>query len=269
MTTVNAMTHPMNRNVQDLRVNMTEDLNIFTFLKGNRPPNPQHIKRLAASIKRYGMLINPILVNERYEIIDGQHRYLAAKETNAPIYYIIVSGYALEQVHTLNLNQKNWTAKDFLNGYADMGLKDYIILRDFWHKHKWMTLVNAIALCSNVTFGFDYTRAKKINKNGRIATRSKDFNEGTWTIGDVNLAQLNASKIKAIEPFFPDGYNEGLFIGTMLTLFKNENFNYDNFMQKLKLQRVALTKCASREQYKLLIEDIYNYKSRNKVNLRY
>lgn len=264
-----SMAYPMNKNVQELKVNMTEDLNIFTFLKGNRPPNPQHIKRLAASIKRYGMLINPILVNERYEIIDGQHRYLAAKETNAPIYYIIVSGYALEQVHTLNMNQKNWTAKEFLHGYANMGLKDYIILRDFWHKHSWMTLSNAIALCSNTLTSHNYTQSLIIRENGRVDNRKKDFKAGTWKAGNMQLAETNALKIKTIEPFFPDGYNDSGFISTMLTLFKNENFNHDNFIQKLKLQRTALTKCATREQYKLLIEDIYNYKSRNKVNLRY
>lgn len=269
MTTVNAMTHPMNRTVQDLRVNMTEDLNIFTFLKGNRPPNPQHIKRLAASIKRYGMLINPILVNERYEIIDGQHRYLAAKEMNVPIYYIIVSGYALEQVHTLNMNQKNWTIKEFLYGYVDMGLKDYIILNDFWNKHNWMSLNNAVAICSNISSAINMTAQAKIRRNGKVENRSKDFKAGTWKTGDMQLAETDALKIKAIEPFFPEGYNDTSFIGTMLMLFRNKNYNHDIFIKKLQLQQTALTKCANREQYKLLIEDIYNYKSRNKVNLRY
>lgn len=264
-----SMAYPMNNTVQDLRVNMTADLSIFKFLDGNRPPNPQHIKRLAASIKQYGMLINPILVNEHHEIIDGQHRYLAAKKMNASVYYIIVRGYDLEQVHTLNMNQKNWTVKDFLHGYADMGLKDYIILRNFWQKHNWLRITDAIALCSNVTFGPDFTRSSKVNKSGRIENRKKDFKAGTWTVGDMQLAETNVLKIKSIEPFFADGYNDTQFIGTMLTLFKNDNYNHEKFIQKLKLQKTALTKCAKREQYKLLIEDIYNYKSRVKVNLRY
>lgn len=264
-----SMAYPMNKTVQDLRVNMTADLSIFTFLDGNRPPNPQHIKRLAASIKRYGMLVNPILVNEHHEIIDGQHRYLAAKEMNAPVYYIIVRGYDLEQVHTLNMNQKNWTVKDFLNGYADMGLKDYIILREFWHKHNWMSLSNAIAICSNISTYNSFTSPIQVHASGKTENRSKDFRAGTWKVGNMQLAETNALKIKSIEPFFPDGYNDTGFIGTMLMLFKNENYNHEKFIKKLKLQKTALTKCAKREQYKLLIEGIYNYKSRDKVNLRY
>jgi hypothetical protein len=55
----------------------------------------------------------------------------------------------------------------------------------------------------------------------------------------------------------------------MISLFKNENFDYSEFMHKLRLQPKALVDCANREQQKLLIEEIYNYKSRQKVNLRY
>jgi hypothetical protein len=266
---MNAMAHPMNKNVQELRVNITHDLSIFKFLDGNRPANPQHVARLVKSIKTYGMLVNPILVNEKYEIIDGQHRFLAAREVGCPVYYIVLKGYALQQVHTLNMNQKNWTKAEFLHGYANMGLEDYIVLRDFWYKHQWLNLGDAIALCSNITSDFNLTRKPLVAKNGHVQDRSNDFLAGTWKIRDLNLAEINASKLKSIEPFFPEGYRSTSFVGTMLMLFNHENYNHDRFLRKLKVQPLALSKQASREQYKLLIEDIYNYKSRNKVSLRY
>ncbi len=260
---------PMNFNIQELKVNVTSDLNIFKFLKGNRPPNPQHIKRLAASIKEFGMLCNPILVNENHEIIDGQHRYLAAKEVKSPVYYIVAKGYALEQVHALNLNQKNWTAKEFLHGYANMGLKDYILLREFWAKHNWLTLNDAVALCSNATSIGQMAMKKKILKDGSLSNKRQDFKSGTWKCKDLKLANDNAIRIKNIETYFKDGYNSTVFVGTMLGMFKNPNFDYSTFMQKLRIQPTALVKCATREQCKMLIEDIYNFKNRNKVNLRY
>jgi hypothetical protein len=40
-------------------------------------------------------------------------------------------------------------------------------------------------------------------------------------------------------------------------------------MHKLRIQPSALVDCTSTEQYRILIEDIYNYKNRNKINLRY
>ena len=39
------------------------------------------------------LLMCPIIVNENYEIIDGQHRYSASKELGLPIRYIVGEGY--------------------------------------------------------------------------------------------------------------------------------------------------------------------------------
>ena len=265
------LTQPtMSIDTQELKVNVTSDLNIFKFLSGNRPPNPQHVKRLTESIKQFGMLCNPILVNEKHEIIDGQHRYLAAREAKCPVYYIIAKGYALEQVHALNLNQKNWTIKAFLDGYVGMGLKDYILLDNFIKKHSWLKLSDAIALCSNVTTGQNYTQGKILRKiTNKIDGRKKSFKEGTWTCENMGVAESNAYKLKSIEPFFPEGYNASTFVGTMLMMFKKKQYDHDSFLNRLKAQPNSLVKCATREQYKLMIEDIYNYRRRSKVNLRY
>ena len=94
------------------------------------------------------------------------------------------------------------------------------------------------------------------------------FEEGTWKTGDINVAQDIANKIRMIKPYYL-GYNKSTFVGTMITLFNNSNFDFNEFMHKLRLQPTALVDCANREQYKTLIEDIYNYKSRNKISLRY
>ena len=117
------------------KVYKTNDLSVFNQIKGNRPPNPQHIRRLADSIKTNGILQNPIIVNEKMDVIDGQHRLLAAKEANSSVFYIVVDGYELNEVQVLNLNQKNWTSKDFLEGYADMGIESYVKLRNFYKEN--------------------------------------------------------------------------------------------------------------------------------------
>ena len=58
-------------------VYLTSDLTKFKQITGNRPHNPQHVKRLTSSIKRYGVLQNPIIVNENMVVVDGQHRLWA------------------------------------------------------------------------------------------------------------------------------------------------------------------------------------------------
>lgn len=250
------------------KVYKTDDLEMFNQLKGNRPPNPQHIKRLAISIKENGLLQNPIIVNENMIIIDGQHRLLAAKETSSSIYYIIVDGYDLSEVQILNLNQKNWTKKDFMEGYADMGIESYVKLKNFTIKNKVFNITDCIAFCSNTSGGTGYGASQKHRKDGKEYNMKEIFEEGTWNGKDFKLAQENADKIMMIKPYY-DGYRRSTFVGTMLTLFKNDNFHFIEFLSKLKTQSQKMQDCSNVSQYKLLIEDIYNHRRRNKINLRY
>ena len=249
------------------KVYKTSDLSIFKQIDGNRVPNLQHIKRLADSIRVYGMKCNPILVNERMEVIDGQHRLMAAKEAESFVYYIVVDGYSLNEVHTLNLNQKNWTKKDFMEGYANMGIESYIKLRDFAIKNDDYSFSDCISLCQNIGNASSRTLAIQ-SYHSKLDGSVQIFEQGTWKCGDINLAQDMANKIRMIKPYY-SGYNRSAFVGTMIVLFRNKNFDFNEFMHKIRLQPTALVDCANREQYKTLIEDVYNYKSRNKINLRY
>jgi len=250
------------------KVYKTNDLTIFNQIRGNRPPNPQHIRRLCSSIKDNGILQNPIIVNEEGEVIDGQHRLMAAIECSAPIYYIIVKGYHLNEVQILNLNQKNWTAKDFMHGYAEMGIEPYIKLKDFYKTNKVFSLTDCIRLCSNKSNVTSTQMSNKYRANRPILKSSGIFNEGTWKGKDFDLAQQNADKLKMIKPYY-DGYKKSLFIGAMSNLFNNENFNFFHFLEKLKYQSQKMQDCTSQSQYTLLIEEIYNFKSRDKINLRF
>jgi hypothetical protein len=249
------------------KVYQTSDLSIFKQIDGNRVPNLQHIKRLADSIRVYGMKCNPILVNERMEVIDGQHRLMAAKEAESFVYYIIVNGYSLNEVHTLNLNQKNWTKKDFMEGYADMGIESYIKLRDFANKNDDFGFTSCIALCQNIGTGSTRTLAVQSYSN-KLDRSAQIFEQGTWKTGNMDIAQDMANKIRMIKTYY-SGYSRQTFVLTMMGLFQKETFDFNDFMHKIRLQPTAMVDCATSEQYKTLIEDIYNYRSRNKVSLRY
>jgi len=267
------MNYFKNKSSQEVNtVYKTNDLEIFKQIEGNRPPNPQHIKRLAQSIRENGILCNPILVNEKYEVIDGQHRLMAAKKVGTEVFFIVLNGYDLNQVQTLNLNQKNWTQKDFMNGYADMGLKAYQELRDFYEENKDFNLSDCVAMCSNVTSSSSSRVSQKYSPSSKNKTGVSNiqhvFEEGTWETRDLHKAQTNADRIRQIGTFY-EKYNRTVFVGTMLGMFEKKQFDFNEFMHKLRLQPTALVDCSNREQTKMLIEDIYNYKSRNKVNLRY
>jgi len=243
----------------------TNDLSVFNQIVGNRPPNPQHIRRLVGSIKENGVLQNPIIVNEKMDVIDGQHRLMAAKKSFSSIFYIVVKGYSLNEVQVLNINQKNWTKKDFMEGYADMGVEPYLKLRNFTRRNTAFNITDCIAMCSNkaTSSGSDVNGKYR----GDVVMKMKEvFEEGTWVGRDFEEAQESANKLMMLKRFY-SGYKRSTFVSTMLGLFQNENFDFTEFLGKLKLQKIE--DCISVAQYKLLIEDIYNYRRREKVSLRY
>lgn len=255
---LNKTNEPMVNNsnhVQTGEVYFTNDLKRFVTMNGNRVVNPKHVDRIAESQKRNGVLMNPIIVNSLWEVVDGQHRLEASKRNGLGIYYIIAPNYTLSEVHALNLNQKNWGTIDYLNGYADMGIPPYVGLRDFMLNNQCFPISNAIAICST-------------SLGGDGGHHNKPFNNGEWLNRDWRQAQDYSDKIQLVGTIY-DGYTRRTFVCAMMALFANKNFDFNEFMSKLRMQPSALVDCVRVSDYKILIEDIYNYRRRNKISLKY
>lgn len=73
------------------QIKYTSNYSRFKHLNGNRNIVEPHLRRLIKSIQENGWLENsPVLVNQKYEIIDGQHRFEACKTLGLPIEYMVV-----------------------------------------------------------------------------------------------------------------------------------------------------------------------------------
>lgn len=110
----------------------SEDYRKFKSLLGNRYIKESKVENIASNIQEVGWLRQPILVNENYEIIDGQHRFEALKSLGMPIEYVIDEGTTLNECQALNRFQSNWTIGDYVNSYADTGNIDYINFRNLY-----------------------------------------------------------------------------------------------------------------------------------------
>jgi len=108
----------------------TYDYSAFKTIDGNRSVNAVHVKRLKDSFNK-GYLLSPILINKKFEIIDGQHRYFAAKSLGLPVRYIMVLDYGLREVQMLNENSKNWGKEQYLDSYCEIGHTAYVRFKEF------------------------------------------------------------------------------------------------------------------------------------------
>lgn len=107
-------------------IQSTKDYSIFSTIEGNREIKNQKLARLTLSVMSNNMLaVNPIIVNNKMQVIDGQHRLEVAKANSLEIYYVTLSGGAIDNIIALNSNITPWNTVDFINSYAVRGNKNY------------------------------------------------------------------------------------------------------------------------------------------------
>lgn len=132
--------------VTNIQVFKTKDYDQFKKLQGNRNINKSQVEGLIDSINKVGYQPVPILVNEKGEIIDGQHRLEAAKHLGIHIYYVVQYGAGAEEVMQLNLRRGNWTVYDFISFYSANGNENYVKLNEYAEQFTDIGIID-VAMC--------------------------------------------------------------------------------------------------------------------------
>ena len=220
------------------KIIQTKDYNKFNTFKENRPINLKHVKNLIDSIKKFGLL-EEITINENYEIIDGQHRFLALKELFLPIEAKVKKGYNLDSVIPCNLTRIGWSLKDFLNYYARMGIKDYLLLEDVLSLEKELSITSTIYL---------------YHKTGKCSI--PEYKNGKYEI-DVAYGNYLRNILTELEPImFKNAYHQK-FARPLTTIIKNnKNFNLKRLKSQAKKYKINIYSTQI-DTYKGIIE-IYN-----------
>jgi hypothetical protein len=118
---------------------VTEDYSLFKRLQGNRDVDIKRIQKIKKSINEVGYITSPILVNENYEIVDGQGRFEALKDLGMPIEYIVQPGIGIKECVSMNVYQTNWTQYDYIKTFAEKGYTSYIYFQTLMIKFPLIT----------------------------------------------------------------------------------------------------------------------------------
>jgi len=243
-----AMVKTSNQLQQDKSVNTVQKTNDYTKFKtkqGNRELNKLHLKRLMSSVKELDLLhANPILVNERFEIIDGQHRFEVCQELKKPVYFIVVKGLGLNEIQVLNANSKNWKIEDYIDGYCSMGKSDYLELKKYIKSTNLGVTVLVALFCGSDNGDYITTL-----KNGDLKITHK-------MRGLVILKWINEWETHYA------GFSRRSFVLALAHLYSVKGYNHDKMMQKIKYQSAKLVDSINTKTYLALLEEIYNYKER-------
>lgn len=189
----------------------TSDLSIFKFSKFNRT-----VLLSAKMIEQAKEgLINPIIVNEYYVVIDGQHRLTAAKKAGVPIEYIIKPGLDEKDIVRMNTVQKPWSLKNHIEAWANQGDSEYQALAEIVKtKVADVTAITEIALDS-----INGAQTRKIIEKGKF----KFHNQG---VTNEFFDMYRDFKKKANIP------SQTKVVLSLYQLFRYEKIDMDRLLKK-------------------------------------
>jgi hypothetical protein len=113
----------------------TKQYTKFNILNHNRELNNSNLKKIEESILENGLQV-PIIVDESYNIIDGQHRFYVL-QTNKMVVSYIMSKRANSQDIDKYQESKKWTAWDYCHKRANLGdisCQEAMEIAEEWNK---------------------------------------------------------------------------------------------------------------------------------------
>lgn len=193
------------------KIYVTTNYDTFRALTGNRDVTTMHKNEIVRSIKKSGYFSNPIMVNERMEVIDGQHRLAALKELGLPVEYIIVRGAGAKDAPLLNTASRNWNTKNYIKSYADQGNGNYKLLQILIQAHPGLRARDILGLCATPPYFRCGASVDTIRKGGFTISRG----HYDWVDRIATLAEPLIEIIHQINTYQDTAQSAILFILTI------------------------------------------------------
>jgi len=233
----------------------TKDYSMFKFHRENRKIIPAHVNSLYKSMLTHGWAHGSIaVVDSRLNVIDGQHRILAAEKANVPVTYTMNKKVTADEIGTLNTNTKNWNIITHLERFVKLGYPHYVVLDKFMRNFPELKP----------------TECTMLVRNTMASANREIFESGKFETKNVLVAYEWAHNIMKLKPYFEKGYNRSIFVRALIKVMSNKpEFNFSEFLHKVQLRPKSIFMCGTVDQYIEMIEDIYNYRRSDKVNLRF
>lgn len=222
---------------------VTENYDMFKKIGGNRKINKTNYAKIVKSMKEEQLII-PIVVNEKYEIIDGQHRFTACKDLGKPVYFYMVRGYGLDQVKRANIASSNWKKENYLDMFVAEGNEIYKEFEEIKERYD-LNISNLLKI-------FAIVQEKQSARVGY------EFENGTFTL-DGKMEVLNF--LTALEDFnFFKFYKSNNFLIAFTRLYFKSEYDHDKMKTKLITHRNSLEKRSTSDEYLVLLcNRIYSF----------
>lgn len=229
----------------------------FVFRTANRDVDLKHIDKIVDNMMENGWQGAPIEVSlmddGKFQIEDGQHRFMAAKKSGTPVKFMVVKNMSIYDVATKNSMKKGWTGSDYVKAYAEDGNTSYKRLKNLQNEFPKMSLSDILDVVvgkhkqDNLKKGYVRINDEQFYKAREVLKSLSIMNESLKTIGIKTMASYK--KI-------------------LIDLLMNDIIDPQRMIDKLdKHGRMILPAAATKEQAIQHLEALYNYHQRDKTTV--
>jgi hypothetical protein len=239
-----------------MNIESTSNYALFKPHGEQQPMNPTHVKRMMASINKNGYIKSkPVHVyrdGKFLRVIDGHHRIAACEALEIPVYYVIGQKSEANLISDLNYAVRKWSGDAFIAMYASRGMKDYVTLLGYINR------------------GIPITQAACMLAGESTASgnHNESLRAGTFKVRSTDSVDAVLEIIDELAPINPEVKGR-TFIAAIGVMVHLAEFDRGSFIWKVKSNPRMLVKCANRAQMFDLIEEIYNFRAREKHNLAF
>lgn len=229
-----------------MNILQTDNYNIFKRIAGNRVINREHVNKLKISMAEDPniAIATPIIVNDKMEVLDGQHRLEALKKLQLPVSYFQVTNMGLEQVQKINSATKVWNPVDYARSYAELGNDNYKTYLEFKGKYHLTHTILLVYLSGT-------------DRNATLNT-TPSFKKGKFKVGDIKLAHRLCQQLIQITPYFKEAQTRS-FALAFWKAATSPKYNHERMLSKLREHPAMLKPAVHAEEYMRQLEKIYNH----------
>lgn len=242
--------------MKTLQIACTTNYDVFKE-HGQQPKMvPSHVKRIQKSMAKNGFIpakhIHCYRDGKFLRIIDGHNRFYAAKAQGVPVYYVIGEKADADLIADMNSAVRAWPLSAFINMYVVRGNPDYIKLDAYVRRG--LNISSAASLL--------------IGESSNSANANKLIKEGTFKVKTTKIIDRLLATLDAIASVNTIIQSQ-VFVNALAVLLKLKDFDENILIQRIQSNPRMLVKCATRDQALESIEEIYNFRSREKANLSF
>ena len=236
------------------RIYETYDYGAFKPLEGNRGVVNLRKKKVERSVESVGYIPIPIVVNEKYEIIDGAARFEISVEKGLPIIYTVIPNVGLKECVAINTASTNWNSMDYIKSYADSGNDSYI--RFYKLVELYGNDLPLLAIWNAAT--------EMLSVDGRLIKEGKLFLTSDGYQKAITMLDFD-SKFKQI--FDRVGGRKELYYSCLNYLVSHNVLDVERLEKKIIERQATLYPVIAIDQAFTAIEEVYNHCARTRAYL--